>query len=147
MTTTVTILSEVSKKYQVQVDFAVAHGMTIPLDGCTVHTPTMVKATRLMELAGNWENGLKTGWPEWIVQDTARDVAIVSESAPIPDPIDPDWEQYNLVISCTVNATARITINVETDLDAESPEGEAFIQSQAEAAAAAWITERAFTAI
>lgn len=143
MTTIATVLSEVSKKYQVQVDFAVAHRMTIPLDGCTVHV-SHDKATRLMELAGNWENGLKTGWPEWIAQDSNRDVEILSESAGTPDPIDPDWTQYNLVISCTVNATARITIQVETDLDPESTEGAELIQTQAEAAAAAWITERAF---
>jgi hypothetical protein len=147
MTTTITVLSQISRRFQVQVDFPVAHRMTIPLDGCTVHNPSMDKATRLMDLANNWENSLKTGWPEWIVQDTARDVEILSESAPMPDPIDPDWVQYNLVISCTVNATARKTIEVDTDLDPETTEGAAFIQEQAEAAAAAWITERAFVAI
>jgi hypothetical protein len=147
MTTIATVLSEISKKYQVQVDFLVAHTRAEALAACTVHTPTMTTETRLMQLASNYEVGLKTGWPEWIVHDEARDVAIVSQSEPTPDALDPDWLYYDIVASCTVNATARITINVETDLDPESTEGEAFIQAQAEAAAAAWITERAFTAI
>lgn len=144
MTTTATVLSQISQKFQVQVDFAVAHRMTIPLDGCTVHGTTHDKATRLMELASNWENGLKAGWPEWIVQDQTRDVEILSESEPTPDPIDPEWSSYNLVITCTVHASARRVIEVDTSLDPESPDGQAFIQAQAEAAAAAWIAERAF---
>ncbi len=144
MTTIVTVLSEISKKYQVQVDFPVAHRRAEPLSGCTVHTPTMDTETRLMELASNYEVGLKTGWPEWLVQDETRDVEIVSQSEPTPDPLDPNWLYYDIVASCTVNATARLTISVETELDPESTEGAEFIQAQAEAAAAAWIAERAF---
>ena len=144
MTTTVTVLSEISKKYQVQVDFPVARRRAEPLSGCTVHTPTMNTEERLLQLASNYENGLKTGWPEWLVQDENRDVEIISQSEPTPDAIDPDWVYYDIVASCTVNATARITINVETDLDIESTEGVAFVQAQADAAAAAWISERAF---
>ncbi len=147
MTTIVTVLSEISKKYQVQVDFVVSHRRAEPLSGCTVHAPSMDTAERLLQLASNYENGLKTGWPEWLVQDENRDVSIVSQSEPTPDAIDPDWLYYDIVASCTVNATARLTITVETDLDPESTEGAEFIQAQAEAAAAAWITERAFTAI
>lgn len=147
MTTTATILSEISKKYQVQVDFVVAHSRAEPLPGCSVHTPTMDVAERLMQLAGNYETGLKTGWPEWVSQDEARDVQILSQSGSTPDPIDPDWVYYDIVASCTVNATARLTIAVETDLDIESTEGIAFVQAQAEAAAAAWIVERNFVAL
>jgi hypothetical protein len=147
MTTTVTVLSEISKKYQVQVDFPVAHSRSEALAGCTVHTPTMDTAERLMQLASNYEVGLKTGWPEWVVQDTARDVQIVSQSEPTPDALDPDWVYHDIVASCTVNATARLTIAVETDLDIESTEGIAFVQAQAEAAAAAWILERNFVAL
>lgn len=147
MTITATVLSEISKKYQVQVDFAVAHSRAEPLSGCTVHTPTMDTNERLMQLASNYEVGLKTGWPEWLVQDETRDVQIVSQSGPTPDPIDPDWVQYDIVASCTVNATARLTITVETDLDIESTEGVVFVQAQAEVAAADWITQRNFVAL
>jgi hypothetical protein len=100
-----------------------------------------------MLLASNYEVGLKTGWPEWVSQDEARDVQILSQSEPTPDALDPDWVYYDIVASCTVNATARLTIAVETDLDIESTEGIAFVQAQAEAAAAAWIVERNFVAL
>lgn len=152
---TATFLSTVSRKHRVQVDFDVAHVYTVPMENTTVKQDgsyiidgapvQMTKAERIAWLIGRYENGMKTEWAEWIDRDTSRNGAVVSETQRTEHTAGEGWDVYDLVVSWTVNATARLTIEVETDLYPEDA-GEVFAAA-ANQAAADWIASRPFSPI
>lgn len=147
---TATFLATVSHKHRIQVDFPVAHRYQVPMDNTPIKQDgeyvidgeaiTMTKAERIAWLIDQYESGVKADWPEWIEQDTTRDGSVVSEIQRLDHTAGEGWDVYDLVVSWTITATARLTIDVETDL---YPEDAANVfQAAAEQAASEWIAAR-----
>lgn len=140
MSITASVISEVSTRHRIQVDFQVAHTYRVPYENATLHT-SHVKEERWAQLISSYEDGVKN-WPEWLIKDEARNGVVESEHLTRTDIADPDWSYWDLVCSWSINATARIYVEQETTLDPASPEFAAWVQAVGEQAAADWIGVR-----
>jgi hypothetical protein len=146
MSVTATVLGAIARRYAIQVDFLVAHTYAVPFE----NVPRSITSdpdvnVRMQAVADGYENGMKTQWPEWFIQDTNRAAAFTITAGPREDPMNPDIEYYDLALSWPVNAAARITVNEEGTLTPEDEGFPAWAQGVADAAAAAWLAERPFT--
>jgi hypothetical protein len=140
------VISTLSQTYDVQVDFGVAHRASYLMERASVNKQTHVRDERLQALTDHYEDGLKDGWPEWFVKDESRNAVFEILSGPVADYIEPEvWEYYDVQIGFDINATARINIQVTTELLPNTPEFDAVIQANADQAAADWIANRPFT--
>ena len=148
---TATFLTTVSHKHRIQVDFPLNHIYRVPHDGLTVKKDgeyvidgeaiTMTKSQRINWLNSRYEDGVKAGWPEFIVRDENRDdITIVSESQRLEHGAGEDWDVFDLVIEWPIVATVRLTIDVDTDLYPQ--EANDVFQAAADQAAAEWIANR-----
>lgn len=153
---TATFLTTVSRKHRVQVDFPVNHMYRVPHDGLTVHkagqytldgaSVTMTKEQRLAWLNGRYEDGVKAGWPEFVVRDESRgNITIISETQRLDHGAGEDWDVYDLVIEWPVVATVRLTIEVDTELYPQ--DATEVFQAAADLAAAEWLAARPFTSM
>ena len=146
MTIEYQIIGTLSHKYSVDVTFPVEHLYSVTMENVSRHKITHPDAeARFQALVDNYENGVKTEWPEWLVQDETRDDSFSVSSGPRVDPFDEDQEYYALAAQWSISATAKITIQVDTALDPETIDGAAAVQAAADQAVTDWLAERPLT--
>ena len=151
---TATFLTTVSHKHRVQVDFPINHMYRVACENVTVNqngeysidgsTMVMTKDQRIDWLNRRYEDGVKAGWPEFIVRDESRgDITIVSEVQRTEHSAGEGWDVYDIVVEWPIVAEVRLTVDVDTDLYPQ--DAEALFQAAADEAAAAWIAARPLT--
>ena len=138
MTATPTVVSIVSRRRRIQVDFDVNATQSYVQDVGSDHDNPSPELTAQFEAyVADYENGVKDLWPEWIVKDTSRNGTFQLTPRPDKGP-----GRYDCLVQWTVSgATARIFVEVDGSVEPEDEGWADWLQSVADAAASQWISE------
>lgn len=148
----VNTIATIGKLNRIQVDFPIDLIYYVPFENVTVavsgsyqldgKTVKQTKDKRLKYLVDQYEDRMKTEWPEFIVRDETRAATIVSETKRQDDCAGEGWEAYDLMVQWPVKAKVRLLL--EVTVNGNPADHTDAIYEGAVQAAEAWVSARPF---